>query len=161
MIDALAEDTGEFLDYKRIRKKLHGSWDYQTNFSKAFANLRRYGYLEIVERDNALAVRLSKTGKLKIWRPRVERRWDGRWRLVAFDIEEKRKKTRDSFRTYLKQCGFKPMQKSLWISPYDVSEEVEELIDLLDIESNVDYFIADAITNKEKFIELFQLNQEK
>jgi len=38
-------------------------------------------------------------------------------------------------------------------------EEIEELLDLLNLRVNVDYFIADAITNKDKFLELFKLNQ--
>jgi len=161
IIEGLAEEIGVYLDYGKMRQRLHGSWDYETNFSKAIANAKRYGYLEIVEKDNKKSILITKKGRFRIWKPRIVKEWDGRWRLVGFDIPEKRRKKRDSFRTALRAMGFKQMQKSLWICPYDVSEEIEKVMDMLDLEYEIDYFIADAITNKEKYIDLFDLNQQK
>ncbi|HLB32446.1 MAG TPA: hypothetical protein VJL27_02735 [Patescibacteria group bacterium] len=158
VIDAAIDEFGIlFLSYPELRRRLHGRWE--SNLPQAIDNLKRRGYLEVVEVDNKKALKLTIKGKLKTFIRRKSHEWDGRWRLVAFDIEEKRRSTRDVFRSNLRLLGFKPMQKSLWISPYDVSEEIEELLDLLNLRVNVDYFIADAITNKDKFLELFKLNQ--
>ncbi len=157
ILDALAEDIGVFLSPKELRKIVYKHWDQRSNLSQALGNLTRSGYLEIIEKDNKKAIQLTSRGKLKIWRPRTYDESDGRWRLVAFDIEEERKSTRNKFRDYLKMMGFKPMQKSLWISPHDVSSDLEEIISMLDIRGNVDYFIADALTNKDKFEKLFAM----
>ncbi len=63
-------------------------------------------------------------GDIKINKPK---RWDGKWRVVAFDIKEYKRGDRDNMRQELINFGFKKLQNSVWIYPYDC----EELIDLL------------------------------
>ena len=102
-------------------------------------------------------MRITPKGKLKLIKGKVLKNWDGLWRIVAFDIEENRKKTRDIFRFKLTELGCRPFQKSVWITPNDISSELEEVISILNIEKNVDYFIAKAITNNDKYLSLFNL----
>ena len=155
LLDAIISDIGAsnpFVSYAEARKRLHSQ--YEGKFSEALSNLKRCGYLEIVEIKNTKSLRLTIKGKLKALLPlsRKKKEWDGRWRLVAFDIEEKRRGVRGRFREALRMLGFLPLQKSLWITPYDVSEKVEEVIDWLRIDANVDYFISQAITNEDKLL---------
>jgi len=157
LLEAILIDTSVFLSYGGARKILKNR--YEGKIGQALSNLDHQGYLEVVERKGQRMIRLTCKGWLKGWRPRIRHTWDGRWRLVAFDIEEIRRSTRDGFRKKLRMLKFKPMQKSLWISPYDVSEHIEKLIDMLDLVENVDYFIADAITNESKFISMFNLKK--
>jgi len=156
--DAIDEGSA-FLSYSELRKRVWNNRRLSSSLSKAIYNIKRSGYLEIVEKDNQKVVRITKKGRFKLWSPVINEEWDGRWRLVAFDIEEIHRSKRDYFRNALKIMGFKKMQKSLWICPYDISEDIEKVIDMLNIEVNVDYFIADAITNKEKYLYMFNLNQ--
>mgnify|MGYP001563652576 CR=1 FL=1 len=51
-------------------------------------------------------------------------RWDGKWRLVMFDVPEKRKKVRDTLRMLLRGAGFVHFQDSAWIQPYPCDELV-------------------------------------
>lgn len=51
-------------------------------------------------------------------------RWDGKWRLVMFDVPEKRKKVRDTLRMLLRSAGFVHFQDSAWIQPYPCDELV-------------------------------------
>lgn len=51
-------------------------------------------------------------------------RWDGKWRLVMFDVPEKRKKVRDILRMLLRSAGFIHFQHSAWIQPYPCDELV-------------------------------------
>jgi hypothetical protein len=60
------------------------------------------------------------SGKLK-----EKLRWDGKWRIVVFDLENNKTSQRDAMRLFLKRCGFALMQKSVWIYPYDCSKEIE------------------------------------
>lgn len=55
------------------------------------------------------------------------KRWDGRWRVLIFDIPEKRKRLREQVRRTLVNIGFVRAQDSVWIHPYDS----EDLITLL------------------------------
>jgi len=51
-------------------------------------------------------------------------RWDGKWRLIMFDVPEKRKKVRDTLRLLLRSAGFIHFQDSAWIQPYPCDELV-------------------------------------
>jgi len=51
-------------------------------------------------------------------------RWDGKWRVVMFDVPEKRKKVRDTLRMLLRSAGFIYFQDSAWIQPYPCDELV-------------------------------------
>jgi len=156
--DAIDEGSA-FLSYSELRKRIWNNRRLPSSLSKAIYNIKRSGYLEVVEKDNQKVVRITKKGRFKLWNPVINKEWDGRWRLVAFDIPEDNRKKRKSLRLALKALGFIQMQKSLWICPYDVSMEIEKVLDMLDIEQYVDYFIADAITNKSRYRNIFGLNQ--
>lgn len=57
-----------------------------------------------------------------------QRPWDGFWRLVVYDIGESQAVLRNRLREELKRLGFKYVQKSVWICPYSIEEELEELL---------------------------------
>lgn len=61
------------------------------------------------------------------------RRWDGKWRVLIFDIPEKRRGIRDQIRISLVSIGFMRLQDSVWIYPYDC----EDLITLLKADFNI------------------------
>lgn len=54
------------------------------------------------------------------------KKWDKKWRLVVFDIEEKHKSQRDKIRSKLKSLGFGMLQESVWISPFPIEGELVE-----------------------------------
>lgn len=55
------------------------------------------------------------------------KQWDGRWRLVLFDIEESRRLARNAFTIKLRKLGFYKLQKSVWVYPYPCSNEITEI----------------------------------
>src|SRR3990167_1742090 len=59
--------------------------------------------------------------------PRAKR-WDGKWRIVLFDIPEPKKKIRDSLRRKLKALGFLEFQKSVFIYPFPCRDEINFVI---------------------------------
>src|SRR3989344_874467 len=86
----------------------------------------------IARRGNVL--RLTPTGettlrKLELSNFRLTRpkRWDGKWRVLIFDIPEPRRKLRRQIRETLSLIGFVRLQDSVWIYPYDC----EDLLTLL------------------------------
>lgn len=50
--------------------------------------------------------------------------WDGKWRIVMFDVREKRKKAREKLRLLLSGAGFLRLQDSVWVHPYPCDEFV-------------------------------------
>ena len=64
------------------------------------------------------------------------RRWDGRWRLILFDVPESRSSARNTLRRYLQDCGFGYLQNSVWITPHPAIEQRALLFDgPVDVES--------------------------
>src|SRR3989344_9236435 len=55
-------------------------------------------------------------------------KWDGKWRIIFFDIPEKKRRYRDELRSMLKTIGFKEFQKSIWIYPYKVPKFLKEIL---------------------------------
>lgn len=55
------------------------------------------------------------------------KKWDHLWRLVTFDISERHKKTRDNFRNKLKLLNFYKLQKNIFITPFAIEKEIEDI----------------------------------
>jgi phenylacetic acid degradation operon negative regulatory protein len=67
---------------------------------------------------------------------RWSREWDGRWRMVLFDVPTSRNATRARLRRYLQAKGFGYLQKSVWVTPDSLEEEQRLLCDgKVDVES--------------------------
>jgi len=153
LIEGIALETGSIMyPYKGIGKHWR---KHRGALSQAIYDLTRQGYLEPIEESAKKSYRLTKKGKLRIWKPKIDKTWDGMWRILMFDISDN--KTRDNFRRKLQYLGFKMLQGSVWVCPYDVSAEVEEILDLLDLRDKVDYLITTSITNDSHLKTIFDL----
>ncbi len=83
--------------------------------------------------------------EMAIKKPKV----DGKWRLVIFDIPEKRKRDRDSFRRKLLELGFIRLQDSVFASPYPCKEEIDFLANYLLISDFVTLAVVEKIERGE------------
>src|SRR3990172_335913 len=102
LIAASVKEGAAMMTYPHIGlgkafNKYHGS------LAQAIYDLRRNGYLEKIEIKGQKYLKLTDKGKLKIIKRKIMGSWDGYWRIVDFDIEETKKKTRDLFRSKLRQ----------------------------------------------------------
>lgn len=84
---------------------------------------REDGFLRLTPKGKT-ALRHLEVREFKIVPPW---RWDGKWRVLIFDIPEYRKALRDKVRRTLEAIGFVRLQDSVWIYAYDC----EDLIALL------------------------------
>ncbi|MDP3935357.1 MAG: hypothetical protein Q8Q46_04040 [Candidatus Giovannonibacteria bacterium] len=66
------------------------------------------------------------TLKLQMSKPK---RWDGKWRIIIFDVPEKIRGKRDLLRKELNNFGFTQLQRSVWAYPYPLPKEFVELWD--------------------------------
>ena len=93
---------------------------------------------------------------MKISRPK---KWDGLWRLIIFDIPESHKQGRDALNKSLKNLSLYPLQRSVFIYPFQCQNEIDFICDFLDIEQFVDYLIVKDIgkDREEEMKTLFNL----
>ncbi|MBI5003701.1 hypothetical protein HZC00_01255 [Candidatus Kaiserbacteria bacterium] len=73
------------------------------------------------------------------------RRWDGRWRVLIFDIPEKYRRTREKLRMTILSVGFVGLQGSVWVFPHDCEDFVALLKADLHIGNNLLYMIVDEM----------------
>lgn len=85
------------------------------------------------------------------------KKWDGKWRVIIFDVPESRRFDRNSIRHALISIGFLRLQDSVWIYPYNC----EDLVSLLkgDTETGEDvlYMIVEALENDDEIKKHFGL----
>lgn len=138
--------------------------DPRQRLRETIYRMKRRGLVRFVERQGISFPTLTAKGEREAERIRVghtgipvPHRWDGRWRIVAFDIAEKRKQKRIQLRQILQRLGFMRLQDSVWVHPYE-SEEILRLIKLdLHLSKEVTYIVADAIENDRAIRGFFDL----
>ena len=79
------------------------------------------------------------------------------WRMVIFDIPEKRKKARNAINFKLKELGFYPIQKSTFIFPYECKNEIDFIGEHFFARKYISYIIAKYIDDEKKLRKLFNL----
>lgn len=103
---------------------------------KTIRRLKQRGLIEFTGEEELL-LKLTDSGKNKaVWISLINSKkiWDGKWRIVIFDIPEKRRSARDLLRSKLKQWGFTPWQKSVWVSKKDCTKPIRDFIKQIGIQ---------------------------
>jgi DNA-binding transcriptional regulator PaaX len=90
---------------------------------------------------------LFETWQMNEYRIKKPKKWDNKWRVVVFDIPEKKRATRDQVREILVMAGFRRLQNSVWIYPYDCEDVIGLLKAKMGIGRNLLYMIVDQVEN--------------
>lgn len=103
------------------------------NYSHLIWRTLKTGYIEKILKGGEVYLRLTGEGKKKITRdfPLLafqKKKWDGKWRIVLFDIAELNRKKRDMLRSKLKELGFGMFQESVYISPHNFTKDLVEFL---------------------------------
>ena len=88
----------------------------------------------------------------------VPKGWDGKWRLVIYDVARHKASLRNIFRTTLRRLGFYNVQESVWLYPYPCEKEIGFLRDYCGMGSDVIYVIAHKIENDGVYRSHFSLH---
>lgn len=105
----------------------------KSELSQALKRLREGGLIEQVKLADDIILKLTKEGK-ELVDDGSKESWDGKWRIVIFDIPEEKRIIRNLFRRNLKKWGFKHLQKSVWMSKRNIFDKLESYVKDLGIE---------------------------
>ncbi|MDO8569944.1 MAG: hypothetical protein Q7R89_04205 [bacterium] len=104
--------------------------------------------------DGEKLLRRWQFADFKLHKPK---KWDKKWRVVIFDIPEKKKRVRNQITMLFRQAGLLRLQDSVWVYPYDC----EDIITLLKIDFGIGkyllYLIVDELENDKHLREDFNL----
>lgn len=137
----------EDFTYHHYRYKYGISELKKSDLAKVFKRLREQGLVELIS-DTELVFKLTDQGRDKaLWEKlkNTEEKWDGRWRIVIWDIPEKRRLVRDLLRFKLKQLGFIQWQKSVWATKINCTQLLRNFIRQVGVEDWVIVLESDNV----------------
>lgn len=112
--------------------------------------LKKNNYIKVKNLENKKAIIVTKKGLSKALKAsfkiqKMEKRKDGKWIMIIFDIPQNHRKARDLLRSVLKNLGYKMFQQSVWVTPYDVSEKTEKLLQIYSLDKYVKIFLIEEL----------------
>ena len=167
MLDALGEipwddivyNTAQILKPFLVGKKYKAKGYTELSLER----LCEQGVIRKRKRQGRIVCELTARGKLKLERSNLqgalhkEQKWDGRWRLVIFDIPEVNRKQRNLLRRELQGQGFVKVQHSVWVYPYECYEYVGLLKTSFALGSTVLYAVVERLEDDEFLRRRFKL----
>jgi len=159
----LAGKSPEFREkyyyFKEIEKK---------QFKKKITRLQQQNLIEKIEDNYYITLRgrkhfnrLNKKFSILI---KQDKKWNGKLYLIMFDIPEEARNDRNTLRIILQEAGLRPIQKSIYVYPYNFFEQFKKIkklfprrhlqyIEIYNSEINQDIFnFSVAIFKKDKII---------
>lgn len=145
----LAPNTVQLLKHVDIDFAKKRKAEYR--IKEAAERLRARGLLKkttsggyaLTERGERAAQLLAATDGLR----KEKIAWDGKWRVVIFDVWERRKDVRERLRGLLLNVGFVRLQDSVWVYPYPCEELVVLMRSELKLGGGMQYMIVESIEN--------------
>lgn len=146
---------------------------FEEEFSKFYPSsvyggmntLRRSGLVEFRETPQGTEVRITNEGRTQILKYQLgnlkieaQPKWDKKWRLVFFDVEEMNRSRRNRFRELLLGLGLKPLQRSVFIYPYPCHKEMKFIREVIGVPHGVKLVTAEEIENDEELRAIFKLD---
>lgn len=138
--------------YKEFKKEQWEKAKRRGRLNYTIKRLEKQNLVSWKEKDGELILTLTEQGKKKVLKYKIDemriekpKKWDGFFRVIVFDIPEREREARNTFRKKLKNLGFYQLQKSVFVCPYECREEVDFLRHELDIAKFVNYILAKEI----------------
>ena len=109
--------------------------------------------LVLTDRGREEAMRLDILGSVINFKK--PKKWDGKWRIVIFDIPEKDRRFRSILREHLFNLEFRKLQQSVFVSPYPFEKQIINLAQLYSATSYVRVITATEIDNEKELKKYF------
>ena len=130
--------------------------------------LRLQNYISYDPDDEKSPIMLMQKGMQRLVRHRLsdlfqgkKKQWDYLWRVVMFDIPEPKMLSRKQLRHELLSTGFYPLQRSVFVAPYECTKEVTSLCDMLGVKALVVCLTAASLGPKEQEVRHFYFGRNK
>ncbi len=149
-LSVAAPNTTQLL--KHVEKRLRSKHQLPRRMHQAIQRLHARGLVELNTRG---IPRLTKKGEhfarsldtFENIKVSIPKKWDGRWRIIIFDVWERRRNIRDRLRNMLENVGFVRIQDSVWVYPYPCEELLVLLRSELHLGEGILYIVAEDIEN--------------
>lgn len=162
-VGALAPALFLMADNVGLRKKYS-----KKQLQNTFGLLKQRKLVEIIkEKNGKIIVKLTNKGQQRIkefcfeeLRIKKSKHWDKKWRVLVYDIPTKPaiyNKAREALRNKIKEIGFRQLQKSVWVCPYECEDEILFLTESYRITRFVEILTVEKMLHEEQLRKKFKL----
>ena len=150
-----------FLDERR--KKEANEWKkFNTwRLKQVLKRMHQQKLVDIVEQNDGYLVKISDNGKKKLLKFNLDemelknKKWDGKWRIIIYDIYTSKKQEAELFRKTLKRLKFLKLQRSVYLTPFRCYDEIEYLRQVCNIGKEVLILTVSGLENESAYREYF------
>lgn len=139
-----------FRGYKHLMASRYKTPSY---VRRTLKSLERRGMVRISTKSGEVKVFLTDKGQRELLKYQLREKklsggkWDKKWRIVIFDIAEKKRTLRNRIRIQIQSFGFVKLQDSVWVYPYECEEVVALLKTQYRVGKELVYIVAGDIEN--------------
>lgn len=144
--------------------KLFNSRDWRDHYrvKQAVQRLQKKRLVCVINKNGSDIIEITELGKRKVLEYKLEtmqlkrkKKWDGRWRIVMFDIPEQKKRIRNAISFKIKDIGMYPIQKSVFVFPHPCKDEIDFVGEIFGVRKNIIYIEASYIEGVDKIMRHF------
>jgi hypothetical protein len=156
--------------YFSVLKNAHKDWK-EIDRQKLYRVIREFYALRLIRYKESpqktIEIILTEDGKKKALEfqlnnihIKIPSKWDKKWRMIIFDIPEKLSFARTVFRKKIEELGFRQIQKSIYIFPFECENEINFITEIFDLRPYIRFLHVLSFTNEEEFILKFKLQNK-
>ncbi len=126
--------------------------------------MKKRGWVIEARKSGKIFLELTEQGRLEALYRRLEdlagrghKKWDGKWRMIMFDIPERGRRERYAMRAILRSVGFYRMQKSVYIFPYEIPKELVEYLKAAELLPFIRFARIDQLDEPRLLKKIFKL----
>ncbi len=143
------------LDLKKRNEKL--------KIKRAIKSLQRLDLVQVTPGKSFIEqkIRISRAGKelleydgIKLPKPN---KWDGKWRVIGFDVPEEFFKARRALSLKLRELGCYHYQNSVFVYPYDCKEEIRFIEKHFGFGGYIKFMLVEELDDQEILENYFRL----
>ena len=131
-------------------------------YYRSLRHLKQRGLVKIISKKDQRFIKLTASGQLEallvMAKVPVKEKWDGKWRLLIFDIPEASRSKRKLFRSLLKANGFYRLQASVYISPYSLNRQAINYLQQCKLMEYIRILRIEELDNDVEIKKYFNLN---
>jgi len=161
---ALSNRRTSYKITKELIKKIFGPDKPPKNIPSYLLKLRKQKVIEIKKEGKYDKLVLAENGRkilirfnyeeLEIRKPKI---WDRNFRLIIFDIPERKRVARNSLRDKIRELGCIKFNDSVWIYPYPCQKEIDFVANYWNVGKYVHFALVKDITNRDILEKAFGL----
>jgi len=131
--------------YQKYYKKLNSQ-----QFTQLIYHLKKRNFIKVKNLEGKKGIAITKKGLSKVLQASFKtqaqkKREDGKWIMLIFDMPKYHERDRRLLRSILENLGYKLLQHSVWVCPFDVLEKTEMLIQAHSLDRYIRIFLIEEL----------------